>query len=157
MNITYRTVVLALSFAGVNAFSARAQSAAPATDTLRFTFLSAGRSSGEMKTWASADGEWHAFFEFNDRGRGPRLQTRMRLGADGIPTYVETTGHDYLKNTVSETYRVSGSSGAWKNSAESGSAPAAGAFYLSFDGSPAESAVFARALLKSTGGKLQLL
>ena len=81
MSITTSTIALALSFAGAISSSIPAQSAS--TDTLRFTFLSAGRPSGEMKTWTGSGGEWHTFFEFNDRGRGPRLHTLM-YGAVGL-------------------------------------------------------------------------
>ena len=58
-------------------------------------------------------------FEFNDRGRGPKTHTVMSPGS------MTTTGVDYYKATVNETF----ANGKWSNGAESGSvgAPASGA------------------------------
>jgi len=137
--------------------AAQAQSpSARAPDTLRYTFLSASRPSGVMKVWTSG-GERQVFFEFNDRGRGPRTMTRMRLGADGIPTRVDITGHDYLKSAVDERFAIADGVASWKSSAEEGTAPARGAFYATFNGPPEEGAVLARALLAAPGRTLALL
>jgi imidazolonepropionase-like amidohydrolase len=136
--------------------SAPAQSPAAVTDTLRSTFLSASRPSGVMKVWTSG-GERHVFFEFNDRGRGPRTTTRMVLDGKGVPTRVTILGHDYLKSPIDERFTVEGGRATWKNPAEAGTAPVRGAFYTTFNGPPEEIAVLARALLKAPGRTLPLL
>src|SRR2546430_4433334 len=56
----------------------------PLPDTVRYTVLLAGRPAGVQTCWVAADGARHFFFEFNDRGRGPRLVEEVSLGADGI-------------------------------------------------------------------------
>ncbi|MDQ3809525.1 MAG: hypothetical protein M3336_04475, partial [Chloroflexota bacterium] len=130
---------------------------ASGADTVRYTFLTASRPSGQLKVWDSPDSVHHAFFEFNDRGRGPRVTERLILGANGIPTAVDVTGNDYFKNAVAERFRTENGRATWQNSAERGSAPTATSFYTAFDGTPEESAVLARALLRAPAHRLALL
>lgn len=93
-------------------------------------------------------------YEFNDRGRGPKLHTVMRVDGRGVPVSLETTGNDYLKTKVEERLTTTGDQVAWQNGAESGQGQA-GAFYSSMYAPPEESAALARALLKA-GGRLAL-
>lgn len=157
MRISFSLFVMALVAAVVSTSGASTQSSTTASgDTLRYAVLFATRPAGEMKVWTS-DGARHVFFEFNDRGRGPRLTSRIVVSPAGLPTRIETTGHDYFKNPVRETYQVSGDTGAWQNSAEQGQAPASGAFYTSFNGPPEELAILTRALLAAPGKQLTIL
>src|SRR5207249_604135 len=104
------------------------------------------------------DGNWRFAFEFNDRGRGPKLTSTITLDSDGIPIRVESSGVNYLKAPVSEKLEVSGGAAHWKNSSEDGEkAFSPKAFYLSLSGAPEEAALLARALLRAPGGKLPLL
>jgi imidazolonepropionase-like amidohydrolase len=99
----------------------------------------------------------HEFFQFNDRGRGPKTYSTYRLDSKGILTFEETTGLDYMKNPVNETFTVSGGNAKWKNSSEDGQQPnAAGRFYAGLSGGPASGYLLTQALLKN-GGKLSLL
>ena len=94
-------------------------------DTVRSTFLMAGRSAGIHKAWIAPDGSRNFYFEFNDRGRGPKLTQRVTLNADGYPTGIDIIGNDYLKSPVEEHFVLEPSDGkwraAWKNPAESAS------------------------------------
>jgi imidazolonepropionase-like amidohydrolase len=96
-----------------------------ATDTVRSTFLMAGRTAGIHKAWVAPDGSRNFYFEFNDRGRGPALTQRVVLGPAGYPTRIDITGHDYLKSPVEEHFVLEPRDGkwraAWKNQAESAS------------------------------------
>ena len=149
-----------ISFAALLAVSAFAQtevepcSQSPAGAT-RYVMILAGNRAGQQTTWQADDG-YHACFEFNDRGRGPLTRTQYRLSADGIPTFVETHGNDYLKGPADESFSGGGGSARWKNKAEQGSSAAPG-FYVSMFGPPDELAMLARALLKAPGQKLPLL
>jgi imidazolonepropionase-like amidohydrolase len=127
----------------------------PKSATL-YSVLLAGNPAGHQATWRGKDGKLHAFFEFNDRGRGPRIRSELVLGKDGIPSSEQNRGVDYLKGEVDERFSVSAGQARWKNKAETGSKPAAGAFYVSMYGSPEAFAVLSRALLHA-GGKLPLL
>lgn len=96
------------------------------SDTVRSTFLMAGRSAGIHKAWIAPDGSRNFYFEFNDRGRGPALTQRVTLRSDGYPGTIDITGHDYFKSPVEEHFALAPLNGrwraAWKNPAESASA-----------------------------------
>ncbi len=51
----------------------------------RYVFLTMGKPSGTQISKITADGVREYEYEFNDRGRGPKLKSRIRLGADGLP------------------------------------------------------------------------
>jgi amidohydrolase family protein len=153
-----------LLFLSVSALDARPDEggvpAIPATvpaDAVRYSVVSSGNLSGNQSVWTSADGKRHVLFQYNDRGRGPRIDTVMTLGPDGIPTSTENTGVDYLKGPVEERFSVRDGVARWKNKAESGERPVKGAvFFPSFYGPPDEFALLAKALLGS-GGSMRLL
>jgi len=118
--------------------------------------LMAGNPAGTQATWRSDDGRTHVFFEFSDRGRGPRVMTEITAGPDSIPAALQNTGVDYYKGPVEERFSVVSGKASWKNKAEQGEKPAGKAFYSSMYGPPEEGAMLARALLAS-GGRLPLL
>lgn len=133
-----------------------AHSSAAAADTIRSTVLIAARPAGSQLSWAEPDGTLRYTFEFNDRGRGPRVSERVVLDGDGLPVLVEVSGNDYLKNAVDERFTRKGSRSVWHSSSEADSSTAPG-FYTSVDGAPEETALLARALLKAPGGRLGVL
>jgi Phage integrase family len=127
-------------------------------DAADYTVLMAGRLSGTQTVRRTADGEYRVVFEFNDRGRGPRLTQRAVLDAAGIPTLIETEGNDYLKKPVRERFSIERRKADWKSSAEQGSrAVSAPAFYVTFEGAPVELGWLARALLAAPERRLALL
>src|ERR1043166_3982360 len=84
---------------------------------LKYTVIMAGHPAGAQTV--SVDGATRTVdFDFTDRGRGPKTHTVMSPGS------MTTTGVDYLKVPVNETF----ANGKWSNGAEGGSgADAAGA------------------------------
>ncbi|HEU0055231.1 MAG TPA: hypothetical protein VFQ39_18720, partial [Longimicrobium sp.] len=88
-------------------------------DTTRYVVLLGGRAAGSGAAWTEA-GEQRSTYEYNDRGRGPKLETRLRLAPDGTPSWMETTGVDYFKNPVSETFSVENGTARWRNAAGRG-------------------------------------
>ena len=131
--------------------------AAEASET-RYTFLLAGNKAGSAVTRTPSPEERVFDFEFNDRGRGPKTTTRVRLDDQGLPVRMETTGIDYWKSPVEELYERSGARATWRNKAESGTQEVAGpAFYLSLNSAPQELGLLAKALLDAPGGRLPLL
>jgi imidazolonepropionase-like amidohydrolase len=123
----------------------------------RYSVLLMGNLAGQQAVWTAADGTLHIFFQFNDRGRGPKTTSILKLGPDGIPVSETVTGNDYLKSPVSENYSLEAGTARWKNDDEQGekkiSAPA---FYSSLNGGPSEIALLAHAALQN-GGKIALL
>ena len=114
--------------------------------------------SGSEQALPTTDNGWAFHYEFNDRGRGPKLDSRFWLDDDGIPTRVQTTGVNYLKVPVTESFQVDAGKARWTNPSEQGERPSdTKAYYLSLNGVPQEIALLAKALLKAPGGKLPLL
>jgi len=80
--------------------SAFAQSAVPKLpadipkDAVIHSAVMSGNSAGQQATWRDSDGTVHVFFQFNDRGRGPKTYSAYLLGKNGVPEKIETTGND---------------------------------------------------------------
>jgi imidazolonepropionase-like amidohydrolase len=112
---------------------------------------------GQMATWTTPDGKLHVFFQFNDRGRGPKTYSTISLDQGGVLTGEETEGNDYFKAAVRETFAIQGGVASWKNKAEDGSRKLESpAFYASMFGAPIDTALLAKAALER-GGTLPLL
>ncbi len=126
-----------------------------ATDTLHYAVTIQGNAAGRQRTIPGA--ETVVQFEFNDRGRGPRTETRFSVDARGIPTTITITGNDYLKQAVDE--RLTSRTGAviWTNGGERGAAARRSAFYLPREGPPEFMAALVRAALKTPARRLTLL
>lgn len=129
----------------------------PAPDTLRYVMLLAGNRAGQEVLVRDAAGTEHTRFEYNDRGRGPKLDQRITLDSAGLPTAVVITGNDYLKVPVEERFSLSAGTATWNSAAEHGSAPAGSGFYLPLNSSPGTLALLARAALRAPGNRLALL
>lgn len=122
----------------------------------RYTVMLAGSKQGFETSSQAADGSLQLYWEFNDRGRGPKINERIVLDKNGVPTELQNEGVDYLKAPVTETFTFKQGLASWKNRAEQGEKKTAPAFYVSLSGVPEESAILARALL-AAGGTLPLL
>src|SRR5262245_11811864 len=125
---------------------------------VRYTAVLMGKAAGVQTSIVQADGSRHYTFEYNDRGRGPKLTSRMKLDESGIPVAVETTGNDYLKAPVAEAFSIQGGTARWENDAEKGERKLSGkAFYVSMQSVPEEFGLLAAALLKTPQHRLALL
>ena len=101
----------------------------------RYAVLIMEKPAGVQTSTVAADGSRNLSYEFNDRGRGPKLTTRVRLDAASVPTSIEMDGVDYLKAPVSERFTFANGAARWKNSAEAGEQKLGGqAFYLEHAG-----------------------
>jgi len=142
----------ALLFAASHLWAADAAS----PQTFRYTILSNGRTAGSEVDVYNAGGHIDCTFEFNDRGRGPKVAAHYIVAADGLPLRVDETGNDYLKAPVDEHFAVEGGIAYWKSTSENGQAAAPG-FYISNNGASVESALLVGVLLKAKGVPLKLL
>lgn len=146
--------LLALAAAALAAAPLSAQSPG---DTVRFTIVSSGRTAGYARDWREADGTIGSYLEFNDRGRGPALTTRVRVDATGFPVWMESQGVNYYKTPVTERFTLQGGRATWRNSSDQGDRAVAGrAWYVPVDASP-EGGLMARALLAAPNRTLPLL
>jgi imidazolonepropionase-like amidohydrolase len=128
----------------------------------RYSFLVMGNPAGQQAIWTASDGTLHIFFQFNDRGRGPKTTSILKLDANGLPISEVITGNDYLKSPVTENYSLEAGTARWKNDDEQGEKKiSACAYYSPLNGGPAEIALLAHAALqnggKTNGGKIALL
>jgi amidohydrolase family protein len=129
--------------------------AAAGPQTLRYTISSNGNVAGSEVDTYLPDGRVESTFEFNDRGRGPKISAVYTLDSKGMPLKVHITGNDYLKAPVDERFEVKEGSAHWKSTAENGKAPAGG-FYVSNNGPAMELAFLVAALEKSNRAPLHL-
>jgi cytosine/adenosine deaminase-related metal-dependent hydrolase len=126
--------------------------------TAHYTVLLNGTRAGTMTVRAEGTSNYAIHFEYTDRGRGPRLDATIALGGDGTPVRVETTGIDYLKGEVAERFERTATRAIWSSAGGRGSRAAPGrAVYFSFDGTPLEMGLLARALEAAPGHTLELL
>ena len=123
----------------------------------RYSFIMMGNLAGQQAVWTAADATLHVFFQFNDRGRGPKTTSILKLDANGVPVSEVISGNDYLKSPVNENYSLDAGKARWKNDDEQGekkvSAPT---FYSPLNGGPSEIALLAHAALQN-GGRIALL
>jgi cytosine/adenosine deaminase-related metal-dependent hydrolase len=150
--------LVSISLASVSvAVGQTAPSTPAAAGTARYTLLLMGNKAGFETSSRNPDGTLQLYFEFNDRGRGPKVTEHIALDENGIPVQLTNAGNDYLKAPVDEHFSLQGGKASWKNRAEEGEKQvSARAFYVSISGVPEEQALLARAALKA-GGKLPLL
>jgi cytosine/adenosine deaminase-related metal-dependent hydrolase len=123
-----------------------------------FTVILGGSQAGTMTVQATGTGAYRVHFEYNDRGRGPRLDSTIRLDPASTPVLVETAGNDYMKGPVAERFERMATRATWSGGGGTGSRAVSGrAFYLPFDGTPFDTGLLARALLRASGGTIALL
>ncbi len=132
--------------------------AAAAEQVERSEVLTMGAKAGFQEARYADDGSVRVHFEFNDRGRGPKLDSEFRVAADGSVESIANKGNDYFKGPVDETFKRDGSSFTWKNASENETRTSEQpSFYLSLNGTPEEYVLLARALLKAPQQKLLIL
>jgi imidazolonepropionase-like amidohydrolase len=141
----------ALLFTGFHLWAADTDS----PQTLRYTILSNGRTAGNEVDVYGPGGHIDSTFEFNDRGRGPKIVAHYIVATDGSPMRIDITGNDYLKAPVDEHFAAEAGVGHWKSTSENGQAPAPG-FYVSINGPATESALLVGALLKAKNAPVKL-
>ena len=125
--------------------------------TERSQVLILGKQAGFQTADYGADGTVTVHYEYNDRGRGPKLDSRYALQGSQVST-LGTTGVNYWKAEVNEQFSRDGAAAKWKNGAEDASrADAGSAFYLSLESAPEEFVLLSRALLAAPGHTLKLL
>ena len=129
--------------------------AADSPQVIRYTIASNGKVAGSEVDTYYPDGRIESTFEFNDRGRGPKISSKYQLDAGRLPVRVDETGNDYLKAPVDEHFEIKDGKASWHSTAEKGEAPA-GAFYVSNNGPSAEVALMVAALKKANGAPLRL-
>ncbi|HVE81710.1 MAG TPA: amidohydrolase family protein [Myxococcales bacterium] len=132
---------------------------AGSTVTARHTVITSIVTRSGFQTTEVSPGQLSIHYEYNDRGRGPKVDEKVAVGPDGVSTKIDVTGVDYMKDKVEEHFERAGGVARWKNRAEQGEAknPPANAFYLSINGAPEEARLLALSLKAAPGHTLPLL
>lgn len=124
---------------------------AQATDSTRYVILSAGKIAGKMIAWSDGQGKIHYKYEYNDRGRGPKLQVDMQI-ENGQVVSRRVTGVDYFKGAVDETYELKDGIAKWRNKIENDQRNVTGpVIYSPLQGVPGEMEWDLKQLLKQKG------
>jgi imidazolonepropionase-like amidohydrolase len=96
-------------------------------------------------------------FDIKNNGRGPTIAETLTLGTDGLPTAWTVKGATTFGSKVSESFAQEGGKASWQDSVGKGSAPGAHRLYISQYASPWGLGLYARALLASGQGRLDVL
>ncbi|MGI8835084.1 MAG: hypothetical protein ACR2H4_00400 [Pyrinomonadaceae bacterium] len=72
----------------------------------RYTVLMMGKPAGVQTSAAEPGGVREFTFEYNDRGRGPKIRQRLKLDSQGSPVSIEIAGNDYLKAPIAESLTI---------------------------------------------------
>jgi imidazolonepropionase-like amidohydrolase len=120
--------------------------------------LSDKKPAGQDAVWTTPDGVVHEFFQFNDRGRGPKTYSNYHLDKNAIVVAEDTAGVDYMKSPVDEKFALESGTAKWKNQSENVTLPgASGKYYIDLNGGPQSGTLLARALLRAKGESLPTL
>jgi hypothetical protein len=103
--------------------------------TRSYTMMLGGNHAGKQVTRVE-NGVYTIEYEFNDRGRGPKTTTTLRLDDRALPLDEKTSGVDYFKTPVTETFTRSEGVARWQNNAEKGEQKAPDAFFPRCMGRP---------------------
>lgn len=129
-----------------------------AADTTRFVVLMSGKHAGMHTRWSDAPHHYGYQFEYNDRGRGPRLSVSVKTDNDGIVIERTAAGHDYFKAPIRETFTLQNGTAKWVNHMENDQRPVSGkVLYSAINSVPAEIELDLKAVQKVTGHQLDLV
>lgn len=131
--------------------------AAFAAEEVRYAYVTAGKREGSQVV--KSDGARISVdFEYNDRGRGPKLHEEFTLDSAGLVRTYKVTGKAYFGSAVNETFSVAKGLARWASSGDKGQQRVAGAYlYVPIYNTPGFDAVIARQLLASAGTAITTL
>ena len=133
------------------------QVSANITDTTRYSILTSGLPSGKQISWQDNKNDYHYYYEFNDRGRGPSITQAITTNDAGIVIKEEITGVDYYKTPVNEIFYTKDNKAFWKNKFENDSATFTNQTYSDINGTPASIELLLKMLRSSSTKKLDVL
>jgi len=129
-----------------------------AADTTRYEVISSGKITGKHFKWSDGNGHTGYHYEFNDRGRGPKIVVNLTTNTDGLVVERTGKGYDYFKAPVDELYTYSNGTAQWKNHIEDDKKQIDGKLlYSPLNSVPAEIEIALKALLKVPGHQLDVI
>jgi hypothetical protein len=156
--VQIRTVLRSLRVAALLSIALISVQAQAADGVQRSVHMRYGQPNGFQEVRHNADGSISVHYEYNDKGRGPKLDAQYRLAADGTLLQVDSEGVDYLKAPISDHFSLVSGVAHWHNAAENEQrAVSTPVFYKSLYAPSEEFHLLVQALLKAPGQKLNLL
>ena len=132
--------------------------AAPASAELqRYSVIFGGKVVGHLN--ADVHGPRTTIdFDYKNNGRGPTMKEALTLDPAGLPTAWDISGATTFGSKVEEHFARSGTKASWSDAAGKGSADAGKrAIYIAQSGSPWATGLYARAIMKTGGNRLDAL
>ncbi len=127
-------------------------------DTIQYSIMSSGKRTGTHWVYSTTPNRYSIFFEFNDRGRGPKQNVVLTTDATGMPINRTITGVDYFKAPIQENFEIIDGVAKWKNNIEQGekkiSTPT---LYSPLNSTPVEIEWMLQAALKNPDHKIGML
>ena len=126
--------------------------------TITYDWLTLGKKSGSMIVTLLDDKHSITKFEFNDRGRGPKLTDEIWLNDDATIKQQKVTGHAYMGAKIEEQFMLQNKVANWHNSMEKESVSKhKPSFYNAADGAPYFFELLVKAILATKDHKLSML
>lgn len=121
-------------------------------------FVDNGVKAGEQVVDIADNGEIKVRYIFKDNGRGPELNEKLKLNADGTLATYEGKGSTTFGSAINETFSRQGDTVQWSTGSKIESAKVQSpALYMPVDGSPELSSVAISAIAKNGGTSIPLL
>ncbi len=111
---------------------------------------------GYFNSSRDAEGAYQFVFEFNDRGRGPHLEETVQLDGMGWIQSLHIVGHNYLKDTVNESFQLNEGRANWKSTSETGDTEAKDAFFIGVNSGLGNTELLIRKLLTAPNQAVDL-
>jgi hypothetical protein len=132
--------------------------ASASASEVRYVYLTAGKREGGQVVTYNKDGSIAIDFEFNDRGRGPRIHEAIKLDSTGIVAAYRSKGHGYSDASLDQRYRVTSNVAEWRDASERGRKRIDGThIYVPLETSPAAFALLVRPAMLQPGTGIPVL
>ena len=126
-------------------------------DTIRYSVVNNGKIVGRQTSFSKPGGDHYYHYEYNDRGRGPSINTHIRTNEKGMIILQDISGVDYFKNKVQEKFEVKSGRAVWKNKFENENVAFNNQLYSSIDGTPGEAELTYGILKNQLNNKIAVL
>jgi len=125
-------------------------------DSKKYNVYMRGNEAG-TQTSSFENGIYNYTFTYNDRGRGPEIKQTITLNEQGSISSMEISGVNYLKDTISEVFKIENEKAYWESTSEKGNDNYdEDTFYASINGTLGDSELLVQKLLSTPNQTVNL-
>ena len=125
-------------------------------DSKNYNVYMRGNEAG-TQTSSFENGIYNYTFTYNDRGRGPEIKQTITLNEQGSISSMEISGVNYLKDTISEVFKIENEKAYWESTSEKGNDNYdENTFYVSINGTLGDSELLVQKLLSTPNQTVNL-